>query len=61
MATPKFNFLAEYAKSSRSSCKNCGDSIDKGVLRLAEMVQVHARVHACFLVNCFMYAFLHAM
>ena len=40
MATPNFNFLAEYAKSSRSSCKNCGNTIDKGELRLAEMVQV---------------------
>lgn len=34
------NFLAEYAKSSRSSCKKCGNTIDKGELRLAEMVQV---------------------
>lgn len=33
-------FLAEYAKSNRSSCKTCKDTIPKDALRLARMVQV---------------------
>ena len=40
MATPSFNFKAEYAKSARSSCNQCGNTIEKDELRLAEMVQV---------------------
>ena len=33
-------FRAEYAKSGRAACKMCKEKIDKGVLRLAIMVQV---------------------
>ena len=33
-------FRAEYAKSGRAACKLCKEKIDKGVLRLAIMVQV---------------------
>ena len=33
-------FRAEYAKSGRAACKVCKEKIDKGVLRLAIMVQV---------------------
>jgi hypothetical protein len=33
-------YRGEYAKSGRASCKTCKDKIDKGVLRLAAMVQV---------------------
>jgi len=40
MATPSYNFKAEYAKSARSSCNNCGETIEKNELRMAEMVQV---------------------
>ncbi|XP_065898038.1 poly [ADP-ribose] polymerase 1-like isoform X3 [Dysidea avara] len=56
MATPNFNFLAEYAKSSRSSCKNCGNTIDKGELRLAEMVQApnfDGKIPKWYHVKCF--------
>lgn len=42
----EFKYKAEYAKSNRSSCKGCKTSIEKGVLRLALLVQV-----------CFMYLF----
>ena len=40
MAAPSFNFKAEYAKSARSSCNSCNETIQKNELRLAEMVQV---------------------
>jgi poly [ADP-ribose] polymerase len=33
------NFLLEYAKSSRSKCKSCGDQIDNKELRLGKMIQ----------------------
>ena len=42
-------FQAEYAKSSRASCKGCMCSISKDNLRLAEMVQV--RYHCVSLVD----------
>ena len=48
MAAPSFNFKAEYAKSSRSSCKSCDGTIEKNELRMAEMVQV--RKH-CYELN----------
>uniref|UniRef100_A0A8C4RRL6 PARP-type domain-containing protein n=1 Tax=Erpetoichthys calabaricus TaxID=27687 RepID=A0A8C4RRL6_ERPCA len=32
-------YKAEYAKSGRSSCKKCKESISKGSLRMAIMVQ----------------------
>lgn len=34
-------YSVEYAKSSRSSCKNCKNSIQKDSLRLAVIIQVH--------------------
>ncbi|XP_047982400.1 poly [ADP-ribose] polymerase 1 isoform X2 [Salvia hispanica] len=39
MANPPKPWKAEYAKSSRSSCKTCKRSIDKETLRLGKMVQ----------------------
>jgi poly [ADP-ribose] polymerase len=33
------NFLLEYAKSSRSKCKSCGEKIMKEELRLGKMIQ----------------------
>ena len=39
-------FRAEYAKSGRAACKQCKEKIDKGVLRLAIMVQVRV---LCFI------------
>uniref|UniRef100_A0A2P2KV05 Uncharacterized protein MANES_05G087700 n=1 Tax=Rhizophora mucronata TaxID=61149 RepID=A0A2P2KV05_RHIMU len=39
MASPPKPWKAEYAKSGRSSCKTCKNSIDKEVLRLGKMVQ----------------------
>ena len=33
-------FRGEYAKSGRASCKACKNTIDKGELRIAVMVQV---------------------
>ena len=44
MAASSFNFKAEYAKSARSSCYHCGETIEKNELRLAEMVQVRHSV-----------------
>lgn len=37
-------YSVEYAKSSRSSCKNCKNSIQKDSLRLAVIVQVISRI-----------------
>ncbi|KJE92093.1 polymerase [Capsaspora owczarzaki ATCC 30864] len=34
-----YDFIAEYAKSNRSSCKQCQSTIDKDELRIGEMVQ----------------------
>ncbi|VFQ91204.1 unnamed protein product [Cuscuta campestris] len=39
MANPQKPWKAEYAKSSRSSCKTCKNPIDKETLRLGKMVQ----------------------
>ncbi|XP_042046577.1 poly [ADP-ribose] polymerase 1-like isoform X1 [Salvia splendens] len=39
MANPPKPWKAEYAKSSRSSCKTCKSSIEKETLRLGKMVQ----------------------
>lgn len=39
MAAPDKPWKAEYAKSGRSSCKTCKNSIDKEVFRLGKMVQ----------------------
>jgi hypothetical protein len=39
MASPQKPWKAEYAKSSRSSCKTCKTPIAKEVLRLGKMVQ----------------------
>ncbi|CAM8931406.1 unnamed protein product [Rhodiola kirilowii] len=39
MANPQKPWKAEYAKSGRSSCKTCKDTIDKEALRLGKMVQ----------------------
>ncbi|CAA0832165.1 Poly [Striga hermonthica] len=39
MANPPKPWKVEYAKSSRSSCKTCKNSIDKENLRLGKMVQ----------------------
>ncbi|XP_059433142.1 poly [ADP-ribose] polymerase 1 [Corylus avellana] len=39
MASPQKPWKAEYAKSSRSSCKTCKSPIAKEVLRLGKMVQ----------------------
>ncbi|KAK6937822.1 Poly(ADP-ribose) polymerase, catalytic domain [Dillenia turbinata] len=39
MANPPKPWKAEYAKSSRSSCKTCKSPIDKEILRLGKMVQ----------------------
>ncbi|KAL0444646.1 UNVERIFIED_CONTAM: Poly [ADP-ribose] polymerase 1 [Sesamum latifolium] len=39
MASPPKPWKAEYAKSSRSSCKTCKNPIDKENLRLGKMVQ----------------------
>lgn len=39
MASPHKPWKAEYAKSSRSSCKTCKSPIDKETLRLGKMVQ----------------------
>ncbi|KAK1430433.1 hypothetical protein QVD17_13152 [Tagetes erecta] len=39
MATPPKPWKAEYAKSSRSSCRTCKIHIDKEKLRLGKMVQ----------------------
>lgn len=39
MASPSKPWKAEYAKSSRSSCKTCKSPIDKETLRLGKMVQ----------------------
>ncbi|CAN4093329.1 unnamed protein product [Withania somnifera] len=39
MANPPKPWKAEYAKSSRSSCKTCKSSISKEVFRLGKMVQ----------------------
>ncbi|KAG8389232.1 hypothetical protein BUALT_Bualt02G0207400 [Buddleja alternifolia] len=39
MANPPKAWKAEYAKSSRSSCKTCKKPIDKEILRLGKMVQ----------------------
>ncbi|KAB1208820.1 Poly [ADP-ribose] polymerase 1 [Morella rubra] len=39
MANPQKPWKAEYAKSSRSSCKTCKNAIAKEVLRLGKMVQ----------------------
>ncbi|KAL0435635.1 UNVERIFIED_CONTAM: Poly [ADP-ribose] polymerase 1 [Sesamum radiatum] len=39
MASPPKPWKAEYAKSSRSSCKTCKNPIDKETLRLGKMVQ----------------------
>ncbi|KAG2713579.1 hypothetical protein I3843_04G174400 [Carya illinoinensis] len=39
MANPPKPWKAEYAKSSRSSCKTCKSAIDKEVFRLGKMVQ----------------------
>lgn len=33
-------YCAEYARSARSKCKGCKETIDAQVLRLAVMVQV---------------------
>lgn len=39
MASPPKPWKAEYAKSSRSSCKTCKSPIEKEILRLGKMVQ----------------------
>ncbi|CAM8923131.1 unnamed protein product [Rhodiola kirilowii] len=39
MANPQKPWKAEYAKSGRSSCMTCKDTIDKEALRLGKMVQ----------------------
>ncbi|KAJ4968666.1 hypothetical protein NE237_015367 [Protea cynaroides] len=39
MATPPKPWKAEYAKSSRSSCKSCKNTIEKETFRLGKMVQ----------------------
>ncbi|CAH9132809.1 unnamed protein product [Cuscuta epithymum] len=39
MANPQKPWKAEYAKSSRSSCKTCKSPINKEVMRLGKMVQ----------------------
>lgn len=39
MANPPKPWKAEYAKSSRSSCKTCKSQIEKETLRLGKMVQ----------------------
>ncbi|XP_009617761.1 poly [ADP-ribose] polymerase 1 isoform X1 [Nicotiana tomentosiformis] len=39
MANPPKPWKAEYAKSSRSSCKTCKNPIDKEIFRLGKMVQ----------------------
>jgi len=33
------DFQVEYAKSSRAKCKNCEEKIEKGVIRIAKMVE----------------------
>lgn len=40
------DLLAEYAKSSRSKCKNCTEQIDKGELRLAKVQEPDAESNA---------------
>uniref|UniRef100_UPI00358E437B poly [ADP-ribose] polymerase 1 n=1 Tax=Myxine glutinosa TaxID=7769 RepID=UPI00358E437B len=40
-SAPDMAYKAEYAKSSRASCKKCGENIAKDSLRLALMVQSH--------------------
>lgn len=39
MASPPKPWKAEYAKSSRSSCKTCKSPIDKETFRLGKMVK----------------------
>jgi poly [ADP-ribose] polymerase len=39
MANPPKPWKAEYAKSSRSSCKTCNSPIDKEILRFGKLVQ----------------------
>ena len=36
-------FKAEYAKSGRSACNKCKKFVEKGLLRIAHMVQVARR------------------
>ncbi|GBG24635.1 Poly ADP-ribose polymerase [Hondaea fermentalgiana] len=36
-------FVTDYAKSSRSTCRKCNEKIEKGILRLAMMVQSTVR------------------
>ena len=55
MATPSFNFKAEYAKSARSSCIRCAKTIEKDELRLAEMVQVR---HSAILWNILLHTII---
>lgn len=40
MSTEDLPYRAEYAKSSRASCRSCKTIIQKETLRLAVMVQV---------------------
>ncbi|XP_031566693.1 poly [ADP-ribose] polymerase 1-like [Actinia tenebrosa] len=40
------DLIAEYAKSSRSSCKGCEEKIEKGELRLAKMMEPSAESNA---------------
>lgn len=37
-------YRAEYAKSGRASCRGCKTNIEKGILRMAVMVQVRNSV-----------------
>lgn len=40
MSKTDLPYLAEYAKTGRSSCKGCRTGIEQGTLRIAVMVQV---------------------
>lgn len=40
MSEEELPYRAEYAKSSRASCKSCKGKIEKESLRLAAMIQV---------------------
>ena len=40
----EFNYQAEYSKSNRAGCRKCKEKIEKGVLRIAALVQVSKNI-----------------
>lgn len=40
MSEAELPYRIEYAKTGRAGCKKCKEKIDKGIVRIAAMVQV---------------------